>query len=256
MFSNGPSPFHRGETYLRHVSTIQRAHKSIQCALRTVQTPCWDRSPSCHRTFTLLSPCRVACHNRTGANPNAEREEHACPDGQCHKALGNFYVIILSGLRQAAVGEPLSRLYASILVQRLVHFTEQHDLRSPTQAGYRPEHSTIHQAFVLQHVIDKHRCLKTPLYLCFVNLKSSYDRVQWPLLWDLLRRLGVHGKMLGAVQSLYDNCLLFMRVSGFTGEGRTPSMGLRQVPCLACSLMACIITWRLWLLLLEYTFST
>ena len=74
------------------------------------------------------------------------------------------------------------------------------------------EHSTIHQAFVLQHVIDKHRCLKTPLYLCFVDLKSAYDRVQWPLLWDLLRRLGVHGKMLGAVQSLYDNCLLFMRV--------------------------------------------
>ncbi len=34
--------------------------------------------------------------------------------------------------------------------------------------------------------------------------------------------------MLGAVQSLYDNCLLFMRVSGYTGESRTPSMGLRQ----------------------------
>ncbi len=61
-----------------------------------------------------------------------------------------------------------------------------------------------------------------------MDLKSAYDRVQWPLLWDLLRRLGVHGKMLGAVQSLYDNCLLFMRVSGYTGEGRTPSMGLRQ----------------------------
>ena len=45
-----------------------------------------------------------------------------------------------------AVCEPLSKLYASILVQRLVNFTEQHALRSPTQAGYRPGHSTIHQA--------------------------------------------------------------------------------------------------------------
>ena len=34
--------------------------------------------------------------------------------------------------------------------------------------------------------------------------------------------------MLGAVQSLNDNCLLSMRVSGFSGEGKTPSMGLRQ----------------------------
>ena len=130
---------------------------------------------------------------------------------------------------------------------------------NPSQAGYRPEHDIIHQAFVSQHVIDKHRCLKTPLYLCVVDLKSAYDRVQWPSLWELLRRLGVHGKMLGAVQPLYDNCMLFMRVSGFTGESRTPSMGLRQrsvLPFLACSLMACITTWRLRLLLLEYRFST
>ena len=101
--------------------------------------------------------------------------------------------------------------------------------------------ANIPQAFVLQHVIDKHRCLRAPLYLCFVDLKSAYDRVQWPLLWDLLRRLGVQGKMLGAVQSLYDNCLLSMRVSGFTGEGKTPSMGLRQGCPLSATLFGLFI---------------
>ena len=54
--------------------------------------------------------------------------------------------------RPVAMGEPLSRLYASILVS----YTEQHG-RSPTQAGYRAEHGTIQQACVLQHVIDKHK---------------------------------------------------------------------------------------------------
>ena len=94
--------------------------------------------------------------------------------------------------RPIAVGEPLSRSYASILAQRLVQYTEQQGLRSPTQAGYRPEHSTIHQTFVLQHVIDKHRRLKSPLYLCFVDLKSAYNLVQWQMLWDLLRWLCIH----------------------------------------------------------------
>ena len=126
------------------------------------------------------------------------------------------------------MGEPLSRLYASILVRRLVDYTEQRDLRSDIQLGYRPGHSTIHQAFVLQHVIDKHRPLKAPLYLCSVDLKSAYDRVQRPLLWDLLQRLGVQGKMMGAVYSLHDNCLLSMRVSGFSGEGNAPPMRLQQ----------------------------
>ena len=87
------------------------------------------------------------------------------------------------------------------------------DLLSPHQ---HREHSTIHQTFVLQHASDKHRRLRSPLYLRFVHLKSAYDRVQWQLLWDLLRRLGVQGTMLGAIQSLYDGCVLSMRVNGVT----------------------------------------
>ena len=81
---------------------------------------------------------------------------------------------------------------------------------------------------MLQHVIDKHSRRKSPLYLCFVDLKSAYDQVQWQLLWDLLRRLGIQGTMLGAIQSLHDGCLLSMRVNGVTGHSQTPSMGLQQ----------------------------
>ena len=34
--------------------------------------------------------------------------------------------------------------------------------------------------------------------------------------------------MLGAIQSVYDGCLLSMRVNGSTGDSQAPSMGLRQ----------------------------
>ena len=186
----------------------------------------------------LLVPCLQLLFNTafsTGAVPQSWKTSLVTP------ILKKGDATDTANYRPIAVGEPLSRLYASILVQRLVQFTEQQDLRSPTQAGYRPEHSTIHQAFVLQHVIDKHRRLKSPLYLCFVDLKSAYDRVQWPLLWDLLQRLGVQGKMMGAVQSVYDNCLLSMRVSGYTGEGKTPSMGLRQGCPLSATLFGLFI---------------
>ena len=53
--------------------------------------------------------------------------------------------------------EPISRLYASIMVRRLVKYTEQEQLRSSTQTGYRPQLGTVHPAFALQHVNDKHR---------------------------------------------------------------------------------------------------
>jgi len=99
------------------------------------------------------------------------------------------------------VGEPIIRLYhnaGSIMVQRLGRYTEQQQLRSATQTGW-PELGTIHPAFTLQHVIDKHRRASKPLYLCFVDLKSAYDKVQWQLLWSLLQHLGVNSHMLGAL---------------------------------------------------------
>ena len=79
------------------------------------------------------------------------------------------------------------------------------------------------------------------LLLLSVDLKSAYDRVQWQLLWDLLRRLGVQGTMLGAIKSLYDGCLLSMRVSGVTGDSQTPSMGLRQGCPLSATLFGLFI---------------
>ena len=47
--------------------------------------------------------------------------------------------------------------------------------------GYKREHSTIYQTFVLQHVIDKHRHRRVQLRLRFAELKSAYDKVQWQL---------------------------------------------------------------------------
>ena len=143
--------------------------------------------------------------------------------------------------RPIAVGEPLSRLYASILAQRLVAFTEERQLRSPTQAGYRPGHSTVHHAFVLQHVIDKHRHRRAPLHLCFVDLKSACDKVQWQLLWGTLRRLGIHAQMSRAIQSLYTDCLLSIRGGGTCGEGQTPAVGLRQGCPLSATLFGLFI---------------
>ena len=47
------------------------------------------------------------------------------------------------------------RLYASVLNQRLLDYTEQHDLRAHSQAGFRPALSVVHQLFSLQHLSER-----------------------------------------------------------------------------------------------------
>lgn len=123
-----------------------------------------------------------------------------------------------SNYRPIDVGEPLIRLYTSILNYRLTKYTEDHQLRTPTQGGYWPDLSTVYQAFVLQHVIDKQSHAHLPLYLLFVDLKAAYDKVQWPLIWQVLQRLGVSGSMLAAIQLDYTDCHLAVRVNSHCGD--------------------------------------
>lgn len=67
-----------------------------------------------------------------------------------------------------SVGEPISRLYASIMLQRLVKYRLT---------------STVHPGFAPEHVIDKHRHANSILTTCYADLKSAYDKLQWHLLW-------------------------------------------------------------------------
>ena len=66
---------------------------------------------------------------------------------------------------------------------------------------FRRGMSTEDQLFALRHFIDWSRFQKQPLFTAFVDLRKAYDSVHHPLLWAPLRRKGVHGRMLAAIQS-------------------------------------------------------
>jgi hypothetical protein len=133
-----------------------------------------------------------------------------------------------SNYRPIAVTEPLMRLYAVILNNRLLKFTEENNLRVGSQTGFRPGLSTVHQLFALQHLVDKQAARGAPLFVCFLDLKSAYDRVPRHLLWQVLARLGVHGRMLDAIQSLYTNCDITLKVGNSIGDTLPSCTGVKQ----------------------------
>ena len=130
--------------------------------------------------------------------------------------------------RPIAVGKPLYRLYTINLNRRLVGWSEEHKLRSPVQAGFRPGQSPIHNLFALHHFIDTACISKRSLYACFVDLQKAYDTVQHDLLWDRLKSIGVGPRMGAAIKSLYFSGMLSMKVSGTAGQPRLQQMGVRQ----------------------------
>ena len=130
--------------------------------------------------------------------------------------------------RPIAVTESLLRLYAGIINTRLVEHTESNELRCPQQAGFRLGLSTLHPLFTLQHFIDVAKRESKPLYVCFLDLRAAYEHVQRPLLWEVLRRLGIEYKMLRAVQSLYTTSTVAMKIDGRIGQTVPSETGVRQ----------------------------
>ena len=60
------------------------------------------------------------------------------------------------------------------------------------------------------------------------SFAEAIDSVQHPLLWARLQRIGVHGKMLAAIQSLYSSGTISMKIGGTVGPPEVQQMGVRQ----------------------------
>ena len=102
--------------------------------------------------------------------------------------------------RPISVSDCFEKLYAAVLNARLVTWLEAHDLRAACQSGFRPQLSTEHQLFTLQHLVEDCRRKGLPLYACFLDIAQAYYSVLRPLLWQILQEIGAHLRFLGAVQ--------------------------------------------------------
>ena len=183
--------------------------------------PPFPQPPSQH----VLAPALLAVLNsmfRTG---------HVPPEVNCGLVTPVFKrgdQLQTANYRAIAVTEPIMRLYASILNQRLLDYTEQNSLRAASQAGFRPQLSVVHQLFTLQHLSERQRQAGQRLYVCFMDLKGAFDRVLRPLLWRVLERLGVHGRMLEALKGLYSTAAVAVRLAGRSGPVLPSRSGVRQ----------------------------
>ena len=133
-----------------------------------------------------------------------------------------------SNYRGIAVGSLLSKLYATLLDSRLSAWAERHGLRASGQAGFRKTYRTSDQVLLLRTLIERARCDSLPLYVCFVDFKKAYDTVPRDLLWQKLQRLGVSGWFLSAVQALYAEVPMAVKVNGGVTSVFHSLQGLKQ----------------------------
>jgi hypothetical protein len=92
----------------------------------------------------------------------------------------------MNNYRSIAVTPPFTKLFMSVMNQRITNHAEQHNLHAPTQAGFRRNHTTLEQALILQTLLQYSNRAKKPLGIVYVDLQKAYDTVSRTKLWDAL----------------------------------------------------------------------
>lgn len=136
-------------------------------------------------------------------------------------------VLDIGNYRPIAVPEPLMRLFAVLLNERLVKYLDSINYRCQAQVGFRAGFSTLHQLFTLQHFIDG-ASRDEPLYCIKMDLVKAYDTVPRHLLWEAVGRSGVHGNFMEALQSVYEDGELSLSVGGTYGKREKAGSGITQ----------------------------
>jgi hypothetical protein len=119
------------------------------------------------------------------------------------------------------VGIIIGKLFAMILYSRITDWAENQGIRAKGQAGFRRDHRTTDHIFVMRTLIEKTRKMnKGKLYCCFVDFKKAFDTIPRHLLWQELAGIGITGKMLTCIQSMYanDSARIFNAKQGLTDE--------------------------------------
>ena len=77
-------------------------------------------------------------------------------------------------------------------------------------------------------IVESRIKLKKDTFASFIDFSKAYDRIDRSLLWHKLSQIGIDGKMLRSLKSLYENVKCTVRVNGVHSEWFDVNTGLKQ----------------------------
>ena len=99
----------------------------------------------------------------------------------------------------------ISKLFTSILNNRLNTFLEENRILLENQAAYRKRYSTLDHILTLNSLNEILKHYDKKLYCIFIDFSKAFDSIWHTGLWQKLPKQDITGKFLKIVQSMYSN---------------------------------------------------
>ena len=122
----------------------------------------------------------------------------------------------------------VSKVYTSILNNRLSDFIEAEQIVGEEQAGFRNGYSTVDNMYTLYSMILKQFYKNRKLYVAFVDFRKCFDSINRDALLIILERNGITGNMLHAIKGMYSCVQSAVRSNGDLTDFFECPIGLKQ----------------------------
>ena len=132
----------------------------------------------------------------------------------------------------------LGKLFTRILNNRLTEWAEEYAIYIEAQAGFRANMSTTDNIYVLHGLINHFKNRGNRLYCAFVDFTKAFDYVNRDVIWYKLIKIGVRGKILNVIKSMYEHVISRVKINNVVSEGFESNLGVRQGECLSPFLFA------------------
>ena len=116
-----------------------------------------------------------------------------------------------SNYRGITIANTFSKIFTSLLNNRLTKFLSTNNLMNSEQIGFKKGSRTSDHIFVLKCLIESAKRIGKPLYVCFIDFSKAFDTVWQSGLFFKLLNTGISNKVVNIIRSMYSK--LYSRVS-------------------------------------------
>ena len=130
----------------------------------------------------------------------------------------------------------MSKVFSTILNNRLEKFLVGRNIIKPHQIGFRKGARTADHLFIIKTLIEKSLKTKRNLFICFIDFEKAYDSVWHKALILKLLRHGIADRFTNIMQNIYSCSQSCVKLGGTLGPEFVCSKGVRQGDVLSPSL--------------------
>ena len=130
--------------------------------------------------------------------------------------------------RGVSLSDAGSKVYSTIVNLRIQEWVEENNITAEHLAGFKRNYCTFDHMFTLLVLVQKQFSSYRKLYIAFIDFEKAVDFIYRKLLWPVLLKRGINGRLYCCIKSMYNGVNVRVRCVSVLTDYINCTFGVKQ----------------------------